>query len=66
VQSVEFIHNHHVEWRGRRSFLLVSAHMQVLVIGAPIGQSVDQPWIAVEGENNGLVLGEQRIEVVIR
>ena len=33
-----------------------------MVIGAPVGQPVDQPGIRMEGEDNRLVRGEQRVE----
>jgi hypothetical protein len=32
--------------------LLVATHMQVRVVGAPIGQPMDQPRVAVECEDN--------------
>ena len=41
VKAVEVIENDHVERRGRGAFFLVAAHMQVVVIGAPVGQAVD-------------------------
>ena len=37
------------------AFLFVPAHMQVVVIGAAIGQAVNQPGIAVEVEDYRLV-----------
>ena len=33
---------------------------------SPVGQPVNQPRIAVEGEDDRLVGGEQRVEIVIR
>ena len=35
------------------------------VIRAAIGETVDQPGIAVEGEDDRLVLGEERIEILV-
>jgi hypothetical protein len=32
--------------------------MEIVVVGAAISQSVNQPWIAVIGKNNWLVAGE--------
>ena len=45
--------------------LLESAHMQLGVVGPPVGQPVDQPRIAVVGEDDRLVGGEQRVELVV-
>ena len=45
------------------AFLLVAAHMNVVVAGAPVGQAVDQPRVAVEREDDRLVDREERIEV---
>ena len=53
----------HVERRGRGALLLVAAHVEVVVVGAPVGQPVDQPRVAVVGEDHRLVAGEQRVEV---
>ena len=35
------------------------------VVGPPVGQAVDQPGIAVLGENHRFVLGEQRVEILV-
>ena len=43
MKAIQVVQHHHVERRGRRAFLLVAAHVQVLVIRAAIGQSVNQP-----------------------
>ena len=65
VVAVDLIHYGHIEWGGRCTFFLVSAHVQVGVIGASIGEPVDQPRIPVEGEDNGLVSGKKGIEVAV-
>ena len=55
----------HVE-RGRGgALLLVAAHMQVRVVGAAVGEPVDQPRIAVVGADDGLVGGEQRVVLAV-
>ena len=48
------------------ALLFVAAHMEVVVARAPVGQSVNQRWIAMEGKDDWLVGREQRIEIVIR
>ena len=65
MEPVEVVHDRHVERRADRPFFLVAAHVQVLVVGAAVGQPVDQPGVAVVGEDDRLVLGEERVEVVV-
>ena len=57
VKEVEFVQHHHVKGGGGRSLFFVPADVQLLVIGPTIGQAMDQPGIAVEGEDDGFVLG---------
>ena len=45
---------------------LYTPDMQVLVIGPSIGEAVNQPWIAVEREDNGLVLRKECVEIEVR
>ena len=51
--------------RGGRALLLVAAHVEVVVVGAAVGQPVDQPRVAVVGEDDRLVGGEERVEVAV-
>ena len=39
--------------------------MNVVVAGPPIGQAMDEPWIAVKGKDDRLVDGEERVEVTV-
>jgi hypothetical protein len=39
--------------------------VNVVVTRAPVGQPVNEPWIAVESEDDRLVRGEQRIKILI-
>src|SRR5438445_6443544 len=65
VITIEIVEHDHVEWRGRRAFLLVSAHAVVGVIGTPVRAAMNQPRIAVVSEDHRLVLGEDLIELRI-
>ena len=65
VEAVEIIQHHHVERRRGRPFFLVPANVQLMVIGPAIRQAMDQPGIAVEGEDDRLVPGEQDIEILV-
>ena len=63
--AVHVVEHHHVEGGGGGAFFLVAAHVQVGVVVAAVGEAVDQPRVAVIGEDDGFVAGEQRIEGVI-
>ena len=65
VKAIEIVQHGHVERRRDRAFLFVPAHVQIPMVGAPIGQSMNQPWIAVVRENDRFVPCEQAIEVVV-
>src|SRR4029450_12247635 len=66
VEAIEIIQHAHVERRRGGALFLVATHMDVIVTGAPVGQSVNQPRVAMEGKDDRLVGGEQRVEIVIR
>jgi hypothetical protein len=63
VEAVEVVEHHHVERRRRGALLLVAAHVDVGVVRAPVGEPVDQPRVAVVGEDHRLVGREQRVEL---
>ena len=48
------------------AFFLVTSHMQVAVVCAAVGETVNQPGIAMEVKDDRLVVGKERIEVRIR
>src|SRR5262245_58786294 len=66
MEAIELVQHAHIEWRARRTFFLVAAHVEVRVASTPVGKTVNEPRIAVEGENDWLVRSEQRVEIVIR
>ena len=66
VEAVDVVEHDHVERRRGRALLLVAAHVQVVVVRAPVGQPVDQPRVAVVGEDHRPVGGEQRVELARR
>ena len=65
MEAVEIIPYHHIERCGGTSFFFVSPDMQVLMIGPPVGKPVDQLWIAVKGENDWFIGGENGIKILI-
>src|SRR6516164_7967396 len=44
-----------VEWRVDVALFFIAAHVQVLMVGPPVSESVDKPGITMEVENNGFV-----------
>ena len=65
MEPVEVVEHHHVE-RGRRgAFLFVAAHVEIVVISAAIGEAVNQPRVAVVGEDDRTVGREQRVELMV-
>ena len=66
MEAVEIVQHRHVERRGRGAFLFISPHVQIVVIGAPISEAMDQPGIAVEREDDGLIRREERVEIPVR
>src|SRR6185312_8832514 len=64
MKSVDFVQYAHIEWRCGRTFLFIATNMQAL-IHPFICESVDQPWIAMIGEDDRLILREQSVKVGI-
>ena len=65
VEEAEVVQHCRVKWRGGRAFLLVTAHVNVGVIGAQVRQAVDEPRVAVVGENDRLVLRAQDVKRMV-
>ena len=63
VIPIEVVEHDHVERRGGRPLLFIATHVNVGVIGSPVREAMDQPWIAVIGEDHRLVLGEDLVEL---
>ena len=62
MKAIKIVHHHHIEWSRGRPFFLVPAHVQVLVVGPPVGQSVDQPGVTVKRKDDRLIRREQGID----
>ncbi len=65
VVPVEVVEHDHVERRRRRALLLVAAHVDVRVARAAVGEAVDEPRVAVVGEDDRPVGGEQGVELAV-
>ncbi len=60
MEPIDLVEHAHIERRGGGAFFLVPAHVQLLV-GAPVGEAVNQPGVAVVVEDDLLVFREQGI-----
>ena len=65
MKTVEVVQYNHVEWCRRRSFFLVTAHVYVVMIGSPVSETMNQPWVTVKGEDDRLVSRKERIEIFV-
>src|SRR5665647_2277637 len=63
VEAVQIVQHRHVEGRGDGALFLVAADVDVVVVGAAVGQPVDQPRVGMEREDHRLVLGEDFVEI---
>jgi hypothetical protein len=43
MKTVQVVHHHHVERSRGRAYLLVTAHVEVLVVGAAVREPMKQP-----------------------
>jgi len=60
VKPVEVVQHNPVEWGGRRAFFRVTAHMQVVIVRAPIRQAMDEQRITMKGKDDRLVGREEQ------
>ena len=63
VEAVQIVQHRHVEGRGDGALFLVAADVDVVVVGAAVGQPVDQPRVGMEGKDDRLILGEDLVEI---
>ena len=65
MKAIEFIEHRHIERRGGGAFFAVAVDVEVRVVGAFVGEAVNERGIAVEGEDHRLVGGEDGIEFAV-
>jgi hypothetical protein len=63
VEAVQVVQHRHVEGGGDSPLLLVTADVDVVVVGAAITQPMDQPRLGVEGEDDRFVVVEEFVEI---
>ncbi len=62
MKTTHLVEHDHVERRGSRTLVHVTAHVKAGFIRAPVNHRVDEPAIVVGGEDDRRILGEQRDE----
>src|SRR6516165_6404418 len=65
MKAIELIEHRHVEWGRRRAFLVVAPHVHIVVIFAPVGQTMNEIGIAMVGKYHRPVAREQSVEFSI-
>ena len=58
MKTVKIIEHSHVEGRGNGAFFLITANVDIVVIGAALRQAMNQPWIRMKRENDRRAFGE--------
>src|SRR5258707_9357694 len=65
TEAVGLVANRQFERRVDVALLLITANMYVMLMRAAVGETVDQPRIGVEVEDDRLARGEERFEFAI-
>ena len=65
VEAIKVIEHTHVEGRRSGAFFLITAHVQIDVIGTPVREPVDQPRVTVKRKDDLLVGCKKRVEIFV-
>src|ERR1700685_620666 len=65
IEAIHLIQDGQLQRSIDVAFFLISTHVNVLVIRAPIAELVNERRVRVEVENDRFVGGEKRIEVAV-
>lgn len=65
VEPVKFVEYGHVEGSGCRALFPIAVNMEIHMIRAFVGQTVNERGIAVEGEDHGPVRRKNGIEFAV-
>src|ERR1035437_1255773 len=63
VEAVEIVEHDHVEGSRGRALLPVAPGVEIVVVGPPVAEAVDQPRIAVVREDDRAIAGEDGVEL---
>ena len=65
VEAVDLIENRKLQRRVDVALFLIPADVDVSVVGPAISELVDERRVGVEVEDDGLVAGEQAVELLV-
>ena len=65
MEPVEFVEYGHVERSGGGALFPITVYMEIHMVRAFVGQTVNERGIAVEGEDHGFVRREDGIEFAV-
>ncbi len=65
AETVNLILNCQIKRRVNIPLLLIATHMDVVMVCTAVGESMDQPGVAVEVEDNRFVGGKQTVKVKV-
>ena len=65
IEAVDLVEDGELERRVDIAFFLVTANVEVVVISPAVGELVDERGVGVEVEDDGLVDGEEAVELVL-
>ena len=65
LEPVDVVEHAHVEGGGGCALFLVAAHVQAVVVVTPVSEPVNDPRIAVEGEDDGDADGKELVEFLV-
>ena len=65
MEPVKIIEDDHVKRRGGFTFFLIAPHVEIFMIGATIRETMNQPGIAMKGEDDGFIRGKEGIKLLV-
>ena len=65
MEAVDPVEHAHIKRGGRGAFFLIAVDVEVAVVGASVGEPMNEPRIAVVGEDYGLICGKECIKVSV-
>lgn len=65
AKAVDIVVDREFQRRVDAALFLIASHVDVVVVGAAVGKTMNQLRVAVEVEHHWLVRGEERIEVAV-
>ncbi len=65
MEAIQIVHDTHIKRCRGRALLLIAPHVEILVVGPPVRETVNQPGISMKGKYDRFIFREEGIEVVV-